>query len=924
VEPQSVFARFVNLRPREIAPAAQGFVALLVIVCSHAILETARDALLLTRLAAREWGAVYLAVALCALPISFAAGRGAQRFGQRRVLCASLLLGALVLVVLQFVRRSMGGVVGIYVAASLVSAVLIPQFWNLLGSYFTVAQGRRVFGPIASAGVVGAALGSWLAVALLETVRVHGLLLVSAGGLALAAFVLAVPLPSEKATVPVAPDPARLGGMGTLHGEPLLQSLAILVIGSTAASVTLDYFFKWSVGQSIPVHQVAPFVARYYAIVNAVTVVTQVFVGGALVRRIGVANAVGVTPFFLVCTGIGALVFGRGLTAVLIFKAADGILRSSVGRLASELVYLPVPTASRNRAKPFIDGVLMRVTQGIVGVLLLTLGGMGLVSARLLEASVFGFLVIWVVLAGATRGPYLEQLRRALSAGQIGAQPEADPFDLESAEVLVQHLSDDDPVVVIAAITVLARRGRQRLIPALILLHPDESVITTALGIIAVENRDDWVPLARRLLADRRNSVRMAAAHVLTLKGKLDAHDLSADLDPRVRGYALVLLALDSDAADTREVPAVAELLARRDEDAQELRLGALKAFADGAPNPSGAALLAELAGAARTTSDWVETVANAVAKQRALPLLDGVIASLSQRSSREAVFQALVRFGEAAEERIWETLHDPGLERYLRVQLPQALARFGTQKAADRLLELVHSDKDGMVRYRAIRALGRLVAVANVHVKRRRIEELTQENLVEYLRLRSLQTTFPNVGRNARASVEPLAGSEPSAITLELLIGLLGDKLEQSLERTFRLLKLVFPREDLHRVHRALVSSDKHARANAGEFLDTLLRRRDELMLRELLRIVADDSPEVARTARAAQLLAQIRVLSPDEALRELERDHDETVASLARLHAAALEGRVAKVSLGSGIRAPLVELETPSGIGHRIPSPA
>lgn len=849
-----MLARFVALRRGEIAPSAQGFVALLLIVCSHAILETARDALLLTRLQARQWGAVYLAVALCALPISIAAGRGAQRFGQRRVLCASLFAGALLLVALQFVRRSLGGVVGIYVAASLVSAVLIPQFWNLLGSYFTVAQGRRVFGPIASAGVVGAALGSWCAVALLDVVRVHGLLLVSASGLALAGLVLSVPVPSEKATVAIAPEPARLGGMGALRGEPLLQSLAVLVVASTAASVTLDYFFKWSVGHAVPVGHVAPFVARYYAIVNAITVVAQVFVGGALVRRMGVANAVGVTPFFLVLTGIGALLFGRGLTAVLVFKAADGILRSSVGRLASELVYLPVPTAARNRAKPFIDGVLLRATQGLVGVLLLALGGAGLVSAHLLEASVFGLLVVWVVLAGTTRGPYLEQLRRALSAGQIGAQPNADPFDLESAEVLVQHLSDDDPVVVIAAITVLARRGRERLIPALILLHPDASVITTALRIVAVESRDDWVPLARRLLADQRHGVRMAAAHALALKGKLDARDLSGDLDPRVRGYALVLLALASDAADTREVPAVAELVSRRGEEAAELRLGALTAFADVPENPRGSALLLELAADPQPTSEWVETFVNAAAKQRSLGLLDEVIGKLVLRGPREAVLQALVRFGEPAQERLWEALHDSHLERYLRIQLPQAVARFGTQRAADRLLELVETDKDGMLRYRAIRSLGRLVVVANVHVKRRRVEALTRDNLVEYLRIRALRSAFPDVGRSARTPGQRFAGNEPSAITLELLVGLLDDKLAQSLERTFRLLKIVFPREDLHRVHRALVSSDKHARANAGEFLDTLLRRRDELMLRELLRIVADDSPELARTARAAR----------------------------------------------------------------------
>jgi len=45
----------------------------------------------------------------------------------------------------------------------------------------------------------------------------------------------------------------------------------------------------------------------------------------------------------------------------------------------------------------------------------------------------------------------------------------------------------------------------------------------------------------------------------------------------------------------------------------------------------------------------------------------------------------------------------------------------------------------------------------------------------------------------------------------------LLDDKLRQSLERTFRLLKIAHPYQDIHRVNIALTSKDLRARAKRG-----------------------------------------------------------------------------------------------------------
>src|SRR5205814_4563664 len=103
----------------------------------------------------------------------------------------------------------------------------------------------------------------------------------------------------------------------------------------------------------------------------------------------------------------------------------------------------------------------------------------------------------------------------------------------------------------------------------------------------------------------------------------------------------------------------------------------------------------------------------------------------------------------------------------------------------------------DGLVRYKALRGLGRLVADhREIELDRRAVERLAHANLVEHLRLLAHRVQFPK-------EVSP--DDAPS----RLLVGLLDDKITQSLECTFRLLKIAHRKEDIHRVHGAALSDD-------------------------------------------------------------------------------------------------------------------
>jgi AAA family ATP:ADP antiporter len=588
------------------------------------------------------------------------------------------------------------------------------------------------------------------------------------------------------------------------------------------------------------------------------------------------------------------LLASPGLGAVLLLRGLDGTLRNSLNRMATELAYLPVPATARARAKPFLDGALTRATQGVVGMALIAVSGGSALGQRGLAVLVATVLMAWTILALTTYRPYLDLLRRAIASGRpIDDGPEIDHLDFETAETLVQQLASFDAAQVIGAMNMLARRKRGRLIPALVLLHETADVLVRALRIFSGSQGDDWVSRARRLMGDPRESVRTAAARALAAARQLRPEDVAGERSDRIRGYAVLYEAIESGDPDLRAQDSVQEILMAEGPTGDEARLGLLEAVATIDRNERLLPLLEALAARAGMSRAWNEALASAASAQGGAAMIPHLMARLPLRDGREAVQQALVSLGPPAQGAVWQALLEPNARRTLRAHLPNTLARFGSNEAALLLLQLIDAETDGMVRYKAIRALGRLVSETGIRVDRGIAEHVSHRYLVEHFRLLGLRAQFDEV-RISRAD------PSPEDLTARLLLGLLDDKLRQSLERTFRLLKIAHPHEDIHTVHLWGVSRDARARARAAEFLDTLLRRREQRSLRELLRLVVDDVSNAERVRLAAGLIPYPAPLSREEALLRLVKDADAVVSSLAALHVATLEGKAARGVVG------------------------
>lgn len=711
-------------------------------------------------------------------------------------------------------------------------------------------------------------------------------LILIAGGILLVAAMASVLSPEGDAPE----EPKAKADGSPFEREPLLTRIAILVALATATVLVVDYLFKLKVARTVPPAELGQFFARFYTGLNALSIVVQLGVAGWLVRRVGVAAALGFTPFLLLSFASLTLFSGGALLAVLALKATDGGLRHSIHRVSTELLYLPVPASMRDRAKPFIDGAVARSSQAIVAGALLGLTMIGLGSGRTIGMVLIGLAAAWLAVAVSMRKPYLALFRRSLATGAIDEG--VTELDLASAEVLVERMASAEPFDVIAAMNVLAGKERSRLIPALVLHHDDEQVLARALEIFADSDRTDWIPLGERLVRHGSERVRSAAIRALATHGATPVlEEVANDASPRVRAYAVACMAAKSELDMTLD-PRVRALL---EGDSIESRIGLLTAVSDiGAP-ASTRNLLRMLTEDPRVESstELVSALASAIGRSRDASFVSWLVGHVEKSAGRSAIRAALCALGEPAFEAVVSALEDTKNPRRLRVHLPRTLSRFATRRAAEVLVDRVTHDPDGLVRYKSMRGLGRLVADhPELRPKQRVIESLLHRNVLEHLRLLTLRVHV--APRDERDADEP---------TTRLLAGLLDDKMEQSLERAFRVLKIGYPEEDLHGVHTAALGKDKRQRANAAEFLDTLLAGPDHVASRTALRVVLDDLPAPERAERAARVLPNPPPRTREEALEALLDDADLMVATLATEYALR-HGDVALVAAAGAAR--------------------
>jgi len=869
-------ATLADIRPDERRTLLVAFVTLFGILAAHTVLETARDALFLARLPASQLPWVYIAMAAAAVAIAQIPTHGLREKLGRFGLSASLLLMAIVTAGFALAPglRSPWGLRALYVWSGLFGTLSTVQFWLLLGELFTITQAKRLYRVIGVGSLLGAVAGGLIARLVSTEMGAVRLILAAAGLMALTALGPALFLrrPEEGAAMSGAPLRWSFAEARELIAtQPYVTRLAGLVLVSTVAVTLGDYVFKSAVARSIPKEDLGMFFATFYAVLNVLALLAQLLLMGFLLRTVGLHRAMWTLPALLML-GAAGVALGGGLPLALLMKGADGTLRNSIHRTGTELLFLPIPDALRARVKPVIDVFGQRGGQAIASLFILSELMIGN-GDKVLAVAAAALCAAWIATSTELVPHYVQMFRQALREGTIQEAGGLPALDLSSLEALFAGLNSSDDREVIASLDLLVAEGRDTLIPALILYHPSKRVVLRALEIFERSTRKDFVPVADRLLELSDAEVRAAAlrARIAVQPEESVLRAAMQDVSPLVRATAAVNLVASGWAREGPQA-AIAPLLAS----GQPVWRRAVARAIERRPVPAFDKTLLYLALAPEV--DVQVSAANAMGVLQDERFLPSLLTMLARHEVRGAAGRALTAYGPAGLAFLEESLEDASFPNELRRQIPRTISRFPAKEAVRALQKRLLEERDGMVRFKILRSMGRLAARnPGVAFDRTLLKQATERTLEVVFRLAHWREVLA-AGARARR--------ERSTSGQELLASLLRDKQHHALERLFRLLGLSHRSENFENIYRGALSGNARLRASSRELLESVLQPpwRDAV-----LALTEADGPW-DRKSTAALPFYTARMLGYEELLRVLIEDPSETVRSIAAHHVAEL----------------------------------
>ena len=920
--------RILNIRDGE-ARRVFSLAAYLVVAVSTFITgRIQRDALFLSSFSKEDLAWMYISVAVLVPIPALIFGRIADRFRRDRLLVGALtttivLMGVMRLLLL---TQQKWVTIVLYNFVEAYGTFLILLFWTFAGDLFSSREAKRLF-PIISAGSVVAGIACGLVVSgLVKAIGTENLLLCQMGLLAIGVWVISDLGRREKhrlrAVVVREQGAARpkfkvRNQAANVFASKHLKIIAAMTVATFVTVPLIDYQFKvlvkehFTIAGAVDTDAMSAFMGLFSAVTGVVAAVMQLVVTGRLLERFGIVAALLLLPVSLLTGLFGMLTSVASAFACAVFtKGAENSLRYSITDATMQVLYTPVPSVTRGRAKTFIDGVIKPLAGGAAGTaMVLIVGPMRLPLTSLAVVAVV-LVAGWIGLIMLIRSEYVKELLATLRKRRLDFSDDSLVItDVATVDVLRQRLLGSDDTDVRNAIELCRRVQGHDLSPQLVLVldRDNPGLQRAALELIAAQGKREG---AAGLWRGQSASAAEAEADRSPGAGSIDPERLraiflidtaeTAGIGDGIEGLDRTA---DNEAADVRAA-AVAAWCAVVD---PSLVMQAAPLMTTASPAVRGAAVAGiirhgGLEGLQRATdpleamlADDDEAVRFACAhvlQQIALPSLHGptvllmrdpsprvrlaaiaaagamrapelvtpLLDALRESEAMRAAQAALVGYGDAVIAPLRRVLRAAREDPLRRRHVPRVLERIGTRAAFDALL-------DALLQTPTTSRLASAVAVAGYVDRDIDSDPDTRRELARSCgRLRD-RLGLPvdedavraliaaELGRHYQLlqtikDLGPLAADPKTS----LLRDALDVRRERSLDAIFRLLGILHPLKIVETVQGNLRSMSPTARSNAIEVLDNLLDADEKRPLLPAVEAVGDlrDADTAAMTAAA------------------------------------------------------------------------
>lgn len=874
----------VDLHPGEGPTVLALFGTFFFCLCFQYAAKSVRQASFLDTFGAELLPLVYLAVALLTLPVVWLYGRLADLLSPAYLTVVTCISSAAGLVLFWWIYRDPPewAPFVFYLWVTIVIALNLSQIWALAAQLFDPRQARRLFAFLGVGSLLGGIAGGQAARLASELFDTRTALLAGA-----AALVAAAGLASLAARVAGDVRQSAQGSrrevqaLAEVARSPQLRLMAVAFALSIVVAQIVDLQFNWVVEQEPSgLDQRTAFFGNFYSVTGIAAVIFQLVLTSRIQRGRGVGFALRILPLTLGAGTVTLLVAGGFFPALLLgaglaLKVGENGLRYSLDQATRELLFLPLPSALRTKAKAVVDVLVQRGAKGLAALLLLPVV-FGWLSPLEMGWLSLVLIATWLAVVPRVYRLYVDAYRESLRHETADTTAPIDLSNARALEALVESLASPDSRQTLHAIELLAGHGRGHLVPPVLLHHENARVRRKTLEIMAAGQREDALPLVEERLRDADPEVRAEAIRTLASLRHVDAASLMLprldDPDPAIRAAAIACLAnLGDQRLAQRADQTLRELLADARPSARVEAARCLGAL----PEPQYRDELLRLLydPEPRVVLEAISSVRRRMERHGGASIyMPTLISLLRDRRLKHEVRESLIAFGEIAIPALVHFLNDVDEQVWVRRAIPKTLIRIGSPAARAALVESLDGQEDPFLRRKIIEALDSApTAWAVPPTTATAIARQVRDEAARYLRvLGDLDT------------LETGPGGPP-----DLLYRLLEERLEGHLKNLFGLLALLYEPRHIWAAYRSLTATGSATRGHALEYLDNTLS--DELRQVVFAAIEAQPMEDKLRRARRLFGIGRRRY---DEVFAGYLNGRAEQDADAGFLAAAALHG--------------------------------
>jgi hypothetical protein len=580
-----------------------------------------------------------------------------------------------------------------------------------------------------------------------------------------------------------------------------------MVVGSL-----VNYQFKIAIKGAIPNDAArTSFLGSFFLIILLLSTIFHLLTTGQVLKRFGIRPGLLMGPTVLLLGSLAVfLVPAAGLIIwACIIRGSDKTFDNTISQSVREMLYIPIPAAIKYEAKIFIDMFVNKLAVGFAAILFWVLYRTysfadETPSAQVHQIGIFviGFALACIVLIWNIYAEYLGAVRRDLSRKWEDAHRVlADHVDLDATRLIVDTLQSREKSSTLYAMNLFELIQKKKLSPELmaILSFKEDELKARSMDSLLDVPGEVFYGEIEEALADKE-TVAMVQEIVA-----LDSYEL-------VMEKRLGDLMRDKNASDVERMEA-AKLI------------GLLK------PTPGVRQCLGRLL--QDSSPDVLNYALDSAAIHRCSEHLPLIIPLLGNSMTRNIAQDDLATYGSGIEDILKVHLQDAAEKLEVRNAIPDILARFGNQKAADILImelpqgtdEMEQSLIDALYKIRSNRP--------KIHFKKKRIMAI-----VFSLIKRSYAVYLAGVENQSPGGL-PASAQEWKPI------------LDLKIKRIFDLLTLIYPAEDIVKAYQNILQGTRRSVDYSLELLDNVLDRDFKLFLFPII----EDLPPNEKARRLKKL---------------------------------------------------------------------